>query len=206
MTHPPRPATPEGQAGLDALLASPWRALIATDFDGTLAPIVADPRAARSHPGAVPALRRLAKAVGTLAVITGRCRDQRGSWRCWSRSRPTWGSERRLPVQRGQLIPEPARGRAGRGDRGQGLGPAAAFGVRHGQRLVQGRRGLADVVRLTSSASPARVAAAPASRDSTSTQPRSDSTGPSCATRFMPSLIGFTSSTSATAQAASERG
>ena len=72
MTQLPRSATPEGQAGLDALLASPRRALIATDFDGTLALIVADPRAARSHPGAVPALRRLAPAVGTLAVITGR--------------------------------------------------------------------------------------------------------------------------------------
>ena len=43
MTCLPRPATPEGQAGLDALLASPRRAL-----------------------------RRLAPAVGTLAVITGR--------------------------------------------------------------------------------------------------------------------------------------
>ena len=64
--------TPEGQAGLDALLADPARALIGTDFDGTLAPIVADPRAARALPGAVPALRRLAQAVGTLAVITGR--------------------------------------------------------------------------------------------------------------------------------------
>ena len=72
MTHLPRPATPEGQAGLDALLASPRRALVATDFDGTLAPIVTDPRDARAHPGAVPALMRLAKAVGTLAVITGR--------------------------------------------------------------------------------------------------------------------------------------
>ncbi len=72
MTHLPRPATIEGQAGLDALLTSPRRALIATDFDGTLAPIVADPRDARAQPGAVPALRRLAKAVGTLAVITGR--------------------------------------------------------------------------------------------------------------------------------------
>jgi trehalose 6-phosphate phosphatase len=72
VTHPPRPATPEGQAGLDALLASPRQALIATDFDGTLAPIVADPRAARALPAAVPALRRLAGAVGTLAVITGR--------------------------------------------------------------------------------------------------------------------------------------
>jgi trehalose 6-phosphate phosphatase len=71
-TRAPRAATPEGQAGLDALFASPARALIATDFDGTLAPIVADPRAARALPGAVPALRRLAGAVGTLAVITGR--------------------------------------------------------------------------------------------------------------------------------------
>jgi len=70
--YPARPATSEGQAGLDALLASPGRALIGTDFDGTLAPIVTDPRAARALPGAVPVLRRLARAVGTLAVITGR--------------------------------------------------------------------------------------------------------------------------------------
>jgi trehalose 6-phosphate phosphatase len=72
VTDLPRSRTPEGQAGLDALLAHPRRALIATDFDGTLAPIVADPRSARAHPGAVPALTRLAGAVGTLAVITGR--------------------------------------------------------------------------------------------------------------------------------------
>ena len=72
MTCPPRSATPEGQAGLDALLTSPGQALIGTDFDGTLAPIVADPRAVRALPGAVPALIRLAQAVGTLAVITGR--------------------------------------------------------------------------------------------------------------------------------------
>jgi trehalose 6-phosphate phosphatase len=72
VTHPPRAATPEGQAGLDALLSGPRQALIGTDFDGTLAPIVADPRAARALPGAVPVLRRLAQAVGTLAVITGR--------------------------------------------------------------------------------------------------------------------------------------
>jgi trehalose 6-phosphate phosphatase len=72
VTRLPRAVTPEGQAGLDALLRSPRRALIATDFDGTLAPIVADPRDARPLPGAVPALKRLARAVGTLAVITGR--------------------------------------------------------------------------------------------------------------------------------------
>ncbi len=68
----PRPATPEGPAGHDALLADPRYALVATDFDGTLAPIVDRPGDARAHPGAVPALTALAGAVGTLAVITGR--------------------------------------------------------------------------------------------------------------------------------------
>jgi trehalose 6-phosphate phosphatase len=68
----PRARTAAGQAGLDALLAAPARALIGTDFDGTLAPIVPDPQAARALPGAAPALARLARAVGTVAVITGR--------------------------------------------------------------------------------------------------------------------------------------
>jgi trehalose 6-phosphate phosphatase len=68
----PRPATPEGQAGLEALLAAPAGALIGSDYDGTLSPIVADPSAAYAHPGAVAALRRLAAQVGTLAIITGR--------------------------------------------------------------------------------------------------------------------------------------
>ena len=68
----PRAATAEGQAGLDALAAAPAHALIASDFDGTLSPIVSDPAAAYAHPGAIAALRRLAGAVGTLAVITGR--------------------------------------------------------------------------------------------------------------------------------------
>jgi len=70
MTGPAR--TPEGEAGLAAIRRDPARALIATDFDGTLAPIVADPREARADPGAVAALRELAGLVGTLAVITGR--------------------------------------------------------------------------------------------------------------------------------------
>jgi len=68
----PQARTAAGQAGLDALLAAPARALIGTDFDGTLAPIVPDPQAARALPGAAPALARLARAVGTVAVITGR--------------------------------------------------------------------------------------------------------------------------------------
>ncbi len=68
----PIPWTPEGRAGLAAIRREPAQALIALDYDGTLAPIVADPRAARAHPGAVPALRELSGLVGTLAVITGR--------------------------------------------------------------------------------------------------------------------------------------
>ena len=72
MTSPPQPATPEGRIGLDALLADPRHALVAADFDGTLAPIVDRPGDARAHPGAVPALTTLAGAVGTLAIITGR--------------------------------------------------------------------------------------------------------------------------------------
>ncbi len=68
----PEPATPEGRAGLAALLARPGLALIALDFDGTLAPIVADPASARVLPAALSAIQALAPAVGTVAVITGR--------------------------------------------------------------------------------------------------------------------------------------
>ncbi len=72
VTGPPVPRSEAGRAGLAALLRAPGRALIALDYDGTLAPIVTDPAAARPHPDAGEALRRLAPLVGTLAVITGR--------------------------------------------------------------------------------------------------------------------------------------
>jgi trehalose 6-phosphate phosphatase len=68
----PRPATAAGRAGLAALLSQPHRALVALDFDGTLAPIVADPDQARPLPAAVSALQDLAPLLGTLAIITGR--------------------------------------------------------------------------------------------------------------------------------------
>jgi trehalose 6-phosphate phosphatase len=64
--------TPEGAAALAAIAADPGRALIALDFDGTLAPIVSEPSAARPQPGVLPALRQLATSVGTLAIVTGR--------------------------------------------------------------------------------------------------------------------------------------
>ncbi len=50
---------------------------------------------------------------------------------------------------------------------------------------------------LTQTASSPSSAYAPASRDSTSAQPASEITGTSLATRFIPSLIGLTSATSA---------
>ncbi|MEU6734597.1 trehalose-phosphatase [Streptomyces physcomitrii] len=68
----PTPVTAAGRDGLAALLDRPERAVIALDFDGTLAPIVPDPEQARAHPGAVPALAALAPLVGRVAVITGR--------------------------------------------------------------------------------------------------------------------------------------
>ncbi|MEU1783958.1 trehalose-phosphatase [Streptomyces abikoensis] len=68
----PEPVTEAGRDGLAALLARPERAVVALDFDGTLAPIVPDPERARAHPGAVPALARLAPRLGSVAVVTGR--------------------------------------------------------------------------------------------------------------------------------------
>ncbi|MFF4352200.1 trehalose-phosphatase [Streptomyces sp. NPDC001530] len=68
----PTPATPAGRDGLDAIRSRPTRAVIALDFDGTLAPIVPDPEQARAHPDAVPALAALAPKVASVAVVTGR--------------------------------------------------------------------------------------------------------------------------------------
>ncbi|MER5771590.1 trehalose-phosphatase [Streptomyces sp. NPDC001985] len=71
--HPlPSPSTPAGRDGLAALLDRPRGAVVALDFDGTLAEIVPDPEQARAHPGAVPALARLAPGVASVAVVTGR--------------------------------------------------------------------------------------------------------------------------------------
>ncbi|MFI1765503.1 trehalose-phosphatase [Streptomyces sp. NPDC020800] len=72
MTPLPSPATQAGRDGLQALLTEPRTAVIGLDFDGTLAPIVADPEQARAHPDAVPALAALAPKVASVAVITGR--------------------------------------------------------------------------------------------------------------------------------------
>lgn len=67
-----RSRTAAGARGLAAIGERPPAAMIGFDFDGTLAPIVDDPAAARAHPRAVPALRALARVVGTVFVLTGR--------------------------------------------------------------------------------------------------------------------------------------
>ncbi|MDQ1037077.1 trehalose 6-phosphate phosphatase [Streptomyces sp. V3I8] len=68
----PSPVTTAGRDGLHAILARPHEAVLAFDFDGTLAPIVPDPEQARAHPAAVPALAALAPKVASVAVVTGR--------------------------------------------------------------------------------------------------------------------------------------
>jgi len=68
----PAARTAAGRAGLAALRDDPARALVALDYDGTLAPIVADPSAAVPAPGAMDELVRLADVVGRIAIVTGR--------------------------------------------------------------------------------------------------------------------------------------
>ena len=100
-------------------------------------------------------------------------------------------------VQRPDLVGEPLLRRMLRPGFGQESRPALTFGIRHAQRLVQGLRRLGDVEGVDHQRVLTELGHAPASRDSTSAQPRSERSGPSLATRFMPSLIGLTSSTSA---------
>ncbi|WP_019632730.1 trehalose-phosphatase [Actinomadura atramentaria] len=70
--NPSASITAAGADGLAALRARPSSAVVGLDFDGTLAPIVDDPAAARAQPGAADALARLAPRLGGLAVVTGR--------------------------------------------------------------------------------------------------------------------------------------
>ena len=65
-------AGPEAPSELAPLVARPGRAGIFTDFDGTLAAIVADPWEARPLPGAADALARLARRYKRVAVVSGR--------------------------------------------------------------------------------------------------------------------------------------
>lgn len=66
---------PTLEKALDAF-ALRRRVLVGVDFDGTLAPLVDDPAAARLAPGARPVLERLSELPGTgVAVVSGRDLD-----------------------------------------------------------------------------------------------------------------------------------
>jgi trehalose 6-phosphate phosphatase len=67
----------DSTAGPGAAKLQPWRddpdhAAVFVDFDGTLAPIVADPEGARPLPGALDTLARLGQRYARVAVISGR--------------------------------------------------------------------------------------------------------------------------------------
>jgi len=63
---------PPALAALGPLVEAPRRAAFLVDFDGSLAPIVDDPAAARPLPAAVAALARLAPWLACCAVVSGR--------------------------------------------------------------------------------------------------------------------------------------
>jgi trehalose 6-phosphate phosphatase len=60
------------RAALAPLVEDPARSVVVVDFDGTLAPIVADPPAAAPLPGALEVLARLVGRAGRVAVVSGR--------------------------------------------------------------------------------------------------------------------------------------
>ncbi|MFI1383239.1 trehalose-phosphatase [Embleya sp. NPDC020886] len=68
----PEPTTTAGRTGLAALLGEPARAVVALDFDGTLAPIVDRPDQARADLRAVTALSRLTPHLAAVVIVTGR--------------------------------------------------------------------------------------------------------------------------------------
>jgi trehalose 6-phosphate phosphatase len=72
----PRPRTLAGAVGLQVLLSDPRDAVVAVDFDGTLAPIVARPGDVRPARGAIEALTAIGGLVAACAVVTGRAAEE----------------------------------------------------------------------------------------------------------------------------------
>lgn len=65
-------ATASGRDGWEAIVADPATAVVVTDFDGTLSPLVDDPATSRPADGALDALARLSGSVRQVALLTGR--------------------------------------------------------------------------------------------------------------------------------------
>ncbi|MEU8227027.1 trehalose-phosphatase [Kribbella sp. NPDC048915] len=64
--------TEAGRDGWEAIVSDPSSAVITTDFDGVLAPLVEDPSRSRPVEGSLDALARLARSVQQVAIVTGR--------------------------------------------------------------------------------------------------------------------------------------
>ncbi|MFF0345082.1 trehalose-phosphatase [Kribbella sp. NPDC004875] len=64
--------TDAGHEGWEAIVADPATAVISSDFDGVLSPLVEDPARSRPVEGALDALARLARSVDQVAIVTGR--------------------------------------------------------------------------------------------------------------------------------------
>ncbi|TCC27745.1 trehalose-phosphatase [Kribbella speibonae] len=64
--------TDAGREGWEAIVSDPSTAVISTDFDGVLSPLVEDPARSRPVEGALDALARLARTVNQVAIVTGR--------------------------------------------------------------------------------------------------------------------------------------
>jgi trehalose 6-phosphate phosphatase len=64
--------TDAGRDGWEAIVADPATAVISSDFDGVLSPLVEEPARARPVEGALDALARLAGSVNQVAIVTGR--------------------------------------------------------------------------------------------------------------------------------------
>ncbi|HEY9336967.1 trehalose-phosphatase [Kribbella sp. NPDC050459] len=64
--------TEAGREGWEAIVSDPASAVISSDFDGVLSPLVEDPALSRPVEGALDALARLARSVNQVAIVTGR--------------------------------------------------------------------------------------------------------------------------------------
>jgi trehalose 6-phosphate phosphatase len=64
--------TEAGREGWEAIVSDPASAVISSDFDGVLSPLVEDPALSRPVEGALNALARLARSVNQVAIVTGR--------------------------------------------------------------------------------------------------------------------------------------
>ena len=88
---------------LEVMVEDAATAALFLDFDGTLAPIVDDPAAARVHPVAHAALVRLVPLLGTVAVVSGRPAEFLVEWTTYS-PRADANAHRRIRALNAEVV------------------------------------------------------------------------------------------------------